>query len=295
MITSPTGAAIRDFLKVVHRRFANLEVTVVPVRVQGDEAGEEMVRALELVNDRVPADVIVLTRGGGSIEDLAAFNLEILARAIRRSQIPVVSAVGHEIDVTIADLVADLRAPTPSAAAELLVAEKEALERRLADWKGRLLAALRKRVAMERRGLQQIAARLRDPRRRLGDHWMRLDELQLRLTRQGRTQVRAAHTRLLAERRALLHKTPAALITVGKERLDFWHRSFQHAFLERVADRRYALRLRGSPVGIRCAALPRGRRGAGPWVEHCAGAVRRGVYFRRGLTPSGHSLTVAGE
>jgi len=142
VITSPTGAAIQDFLKIIQRRFANIEILIVPVRVQGDQACEEMVAALDLVNREVNADVIVLTRGGGSLEDLWAFNQEELAIAIRRSRIPVVSAVGHEIDLTISDLAADVRAPTPSAAAELLVAEKETLINRLEQARTRLIAGM---------------------------------------------------------------------------------------------------------------------------------------------------------
>ena len=138
VITSPTGAAIRDFLKVLGRRFANVEVAVVPVRVQGEGASAEIIAALETANRQGSFDVIILTRGGGSLEDLWAFNQEDLARAIRRSRIPVISAVGHEIDVTIADLAADFRAPTPSAAAEMLVTEKEVLIERLFSLKKRL-------------------------------------------------------------------------------------------------------------------------------------------------------------
>ena len=138
VITSPTGAAIRDFLKIIHRRFANIEIIVVPVKVQGDEATAEMVEALDTVNRELNVDVIVLTRGGGSLEDLWAFNQEQLALAIRASRIPVVSAVGHEIDITISDLAADLRAPTPSAAAELIVMEKESLVERFKEMRGRL-------------------------------------------------------------------------------------------------------------------------------------------------------------
>jgi len=142
LITSPTGAAVRDFLNVVQRRFTNLEISVLPVRVQGAQACGEIINAIEAVNRHLNADVIVLTRGGGSLEDLWAFNEEDLALAIRRSNIPVVSAVGHEIDVTICDLASDFRAATPSAAAELMVAEKEALERQLKDLQSRLVAVI---------------------------------------------------------------------------------------------------------------------------------------------------------
>jgi exodeoxyribonuclease VII large subunit len=122
VITSPTGAAIRDVLHVFERRFPALKVTIIPVPVQGDEAIPRIVEAIDLANrySDLPFDAILLTRGGGSLEDLWAFNTEPVARAIFNSALPIVSAVGHEIDITIADFVADLRAPTPSAAAELL-------------------------------------------------------------------------------------------------------------------------------------------------------------------------------
>ncbi|HJX33947.1 MAG TPA: exodeoxyribonuclease VII large subunit, partial [Desulfatiglandales bacterium] len=115
VITSPTGAAIRDFLKVIHRRFANIIVIIIPVRVQGEGAASEMIEAIKIANSELDVDVIVLTRGGGSMEDLWEYNNEGLALAIRASRVPVLSAVGHEIDITISDLAADLSAPTPSA------------------------------------------------------------------------------------------------------------------------------------------------------------------------------------
>ena len=129
LVTSPTGAAIRDFLKVLHRRQPGIEILIYPVRVQGRGASLEIARAIREFGDRsrgrLPAvDVIVITRGGGSIEDLWEFNEEIVARAIAASPVPVLSAIGHEIDFTIADFVADLRAPTPSAAAEILAADR---------------------------------------------------------------------------------------------------------------------------------------------------------------------------
>ena len=121
VVTSPSGAAIRDFLQILNRRFPNIEVVLYPVRVQGQGAAEEIEAAIQTLNTMPEVEVIILTRGGGSIEDLWAFNEEKVARAIFHSTIPVISAVGHEIDFTIADFVADLRAPTPSAAAELVV------------------------------------------------------------------------------------------------------------------------------------------------------------------------------
>jgi exodeoxyribonuclease VII large subunit len=133
IITSPTGAAIHDLLTVLRRRFPCVEVTLLPVRVQGIGAAEEIAGALHTANEHLPADVIIVGRGGGSLEDLWAFNEEIVARAIFDSRIPVISAVGHEVDFTIADFVADLRAPTPSAAAELAVPDRRELLASLVD------------------------------------------------------------------------------------------------------------------------------------------------------------------
>lgn len=132
IVTSPTGAAIRDILNIIERRFANVHILIHPVRVQGDRAAGEIAEAIAYVNERFPSlDVLIVGRGGGSLEDLWPFNREIVARAIYNSRIPVISAVGHEVDYTIADFVADLRAPTPSAAAELVVTNKIELEKKI--------------------------------------------------------------------------------------------------------------------------------------------------------------------
>lgn len=132
IVTSPTGAAIRDILNIIERRFANVHILIHPVRVQGDRAAGEIAEAITYINERFPSlDVLIVGRGGGSLEDLWSFNREIVARAIYTSRIPVISAVGHEVDYTIADFVADLRAPTPSAAAELVVTNKIELEKKI--------------------------------------------------------------------------------------------------------------------------------------------------------------------
>jgi exodeoxyribonuclease VII large subunit len=134
IITSPTGAAIRDILKIIKRRFENVEILISPVKVQGEEAAYEISQAIYQMNKldkQLLPDVIILARGGGSIEDLWAFNEEIVARAIYSSSIPIISGIGHEIDFTIADFVADVRAPTPSGAAELVIKSKEELKHRI--------------------------------------------------------------------------------------------------------------------------------------------------------------------
>ena len=138
IITSPTGAAIQDMLNVLQRRFPLSDLLLIPVRVQGEGAAEEVAQAIDQVNKRDDTDVLIVGRGGGSLEDLWAFNEEIVARAISRSQIPVISAVGHETDVTISDFVADLRAPTPSAAAELVVPDGHELAVQLSNLAQRL-------------------------------------------------------------------------------------------------------------------------------------------------------------
>jgi exodeoxyribonuclease VII large subunit len=182
-VTSPTGAAIRDFLEVLRRRWRGADVLIVPVRVQGIGAAEEISRAIAAVNRLThPIDVLVVGRGGGSMEDLWAFNEEAVVRAIHASRIPVVSAVGHEIDVTLADLVADLRALTPSEAAERIVPAIEEVLIGLKNHHKRLAAALRGRVADARAKLDGLAGRrvLRKPFDRLHDLGRQLDQLDAR-------------------------------------------------------------------------------------------------------------------
>jgi exodeoxyribonuclease VII large subunit len=138
IVTSPSGAAIRDMLRVIGRRFGGLHIVVAPARVQGDGAAAEIARGLDELNALGDVDVIIVGRGGGSLEDLWAFNEEVVARAIAGSKAPVISAIGHEVDFTIADFVADLRAPTPSAAAELVVREKRTVRESVSDLRTRL-------------------------------------------------------------------------------------------------------------------------------------------------------------
>lgn len=143
IVTSPTGAAIRDILKVISRRFPNLHVVIAPVKVQGESAAGEIAEAIEMLNRLGGLDVLIVGRGGGSLEDLWCFNEEVVARAIVASKIPVISAVGHEIDFTISDFVADVRAPTPSAAAEQVVGLKEDFEKHVTNLSTALIRALR--------------------------------------------------------------------------------------------------------------------------------------------------------
>jgi exodeoxyribonuclease VII large subunit len=225
VITSPTGAAIRDFLRISYRRMPNLDVTVVPARVQGNEAAGDIVDALDMVNRELDVDVIVLTRGGGSLEDLWPFNQEEVAYAIRRSLIPVVSAVGHEVDLTISDLAADLRAPTPSGAAELVVREKETLERDLRSLSSRLEIVLHGIMDRIRDRLKSLSSRIRDPRRDLANTWLRLDEIYNRLIKTGRSCIADDLKRLKALNETLMLNSPSHDITMLSQGLAFHSRS----------------------------------------------------------------------
>ncbi|MFI5330138.1 MAG: exodeoxyribonuclease VII large subunit [Desulfobaccales bacterium] len=213
LVTSPTGAAVRDFLRLQRQRYANLEMLIYPVKVQGAEAAGEIVRALEDLPNYPGVEVIVLARGGGSLEDLWPFNEEQVAWAIHHCPVPVVSAVGHEVDFTIADFVADVRAATPSAAVELVVPDKAGLSRHLDRLGATLAGAFKQRRETARRHLELMARRLPDLSRRLVDLRLKVDDksdILVRRTRRVLTDkrqcLRLANSRLvlLSPRRALM-------------------------------------------------------------------------------------------
>ncbi len=185
-VTSPTGAAVRDFLEVLRRRWRGVDVLVIPARVQGAGAAEDIARGIALANRlRHSVDVLVVGRGGGSLEDLWAFNEEVVVRAIHDSRIPIISAVGHEIDVTLADLVADVRALTPSEAAERIAPSEEDIRAVLRGQQARLLSVLRRKAQLARLRLDGLAARrvLQKPRELMHDRARYLDEQDARLSR----------------------------------------------------------------------------------------------------------------
>lgn len=179
IVTSPTGAAIRDILNIARRRFSNVEIIIDPVRVQGDGAKDEIARAIREFNEFKDIDVIIVTRGGGSLEDLWAFNEEVVARAIYDSEIPVISAVGHEVDYTISDFVADFRAPTPSAAAELVIPKKEDLANAIVAQTDRLKKALAARIGLlqERLTSMKESYILRQPLNIITQYEQKIDDL----------------------------------------------------------------------------------------------------------------------
>jgi exodeoxyribonuclease VII large subunit len=217
VITSPSGAAIRDILNVLARRFPSARVLVHPVPVQGDSAPRAIVRALDLASARAECDVLILARGGGSLEDLWAFNDERVARAIARCGIPVVTGIGHEIDFTIADFIADLRAPPPSGAAELVVPDVTAWLHRLAQLQRRFVAGVRRAVSADSARLQALKHRLQQthPGVRLEQYDRRLDELQLRLSRAMRVHLAHQSGRLDSAARALQAVSPLATLGRG--------------------------------------------------------------------------------
>jgi exodeoxyribonuclease VII large subunit len=208
VVTSPSGAAVHDFLRVLHRRFANLPVLIVPARVQGEGAAQEIARGIVRAAKQPRVDVVVVARGGGSLEDLWAFNEEVVARALCGCPVPTVSAVGHEIDVTIADYCADVRAPTPTAAAELIARVKDELSADLAQRKARLGRAIRGQLERKRGQLDKLRGRVADPRRLIGDRKLRLDRARQRLEDVLHDQLAARQQMLRALRERLQSQHP---------------------------------------------------------------------------------------
>jgi exodeoxyribonuclease VII large subunit len=200
LITSPTGAAVRDVVRILRRRFHNVHLTLYPVRVQGDGAAAEIVRAVQYFNRQQTVDVLILARGGGSLEDLWSFNEETVARAIAHSTIPVITGVGHETDFTIADFVADVRASTPSAAAELVVQTRREFDKHVAELRGALTEQMRYRILVLSRRVHEFAARpgFRRPLHLLRQQRQRADEMTARLAHSLRVNLERARKRYTA-------------------------------------------------------------------------------------------------
>ncbi len=183
IITSPTGAVVHDILKIINRRFSNVHIEIIPVKVQGEGAEDEIVTALKLLNARDDSDIAIIARGGGSFEDFHAFNSEVVARSIFESEIPIISAVGHETDFSIADFVSDLRAPTPSAAAELVIPLKNDLVKRCAELSMTLTNRFFRYIEYLQILLKEITNRLFDPTKKIENLMLRSDDMFARLIR----------------------------------------------------------------------------------------------------------------
>jgi exodeoxyribonuclease VII large subunit len=243
IVTSPRGAALHDMLNVLGRRHESVGILIYPAQVQGETAADEVAAGIKYFNRVKNVDVIVIARGGGSMEDLAAFNDEALARTIAGSALPVISAVGHETDFTIADFVADLRAPTPSAAAELVIESKHRLAEHLAHLHQRLDRATRYRLLMARSHLQELAqhgafARIRDL---MVQRAQRLDDLSYRLAAQYRTLLHVYHRRLDVASARVLHFDFRQSLRTTRSQLDSGTESLARAFRGRLTGHRARL------------------------------------------------------
>lgn len=260
VVTSPTGAAIRDILNVLHRRFANVAVTVVPVRVQGEGAAEEIALAIRDLNRWGRVDVIIAGRGGGSLEDLWPFNEEVVARAIFDSKIPIVSAVGHEVDFTIADFVADLRAPTPSAAAELVVQNKVELMNQIEGYRIRLRQTIQSQIERKRSEFLHWARAIWSPERLILDYVRRVDDLRQRLELIVPQNLHQKRERVVALEQMLHHLSPLRRMAEVKRSLQEGSRRLIRAVQQRIDHSRE--RVKGIAVALQAlsplAVLERG-------------------------------------
>lgn len=220
VVTSPTGAAVRDILDVLGRRAPGVHVVIAPASVQGESAPAEIAAAIAELNELGGLDVIIAGRGGGSMEDLAAFNTEAVARAIHASAIPVISAVGHETDVTIADFVADLRAATPSAAAELVAASEEETASALRSLTSRLAYTTTNTLELARARLASAARGIRDPRRHIQERFQRVDDLVARLGQSATYNIRTLRESVRSSARSIEYMSPARRIPQLRESVD---------------------------------------------------------------------------
>jgi len=240
IVTSPTGAVIRDIISVFRRRAPQVSLTLVPTAVQGREATAQIVRALALA-DAQGFDALILARGGGSLEDLWCFNEEAVARAVAACKTPIVSAVGHETDVSISDFVADVRAPTPSAAAELLAPDSSGLRQRLESLERRLLLRMRQLIAHQHLRLDGLTRRLRHPGERLRQQAQRLDDLEMRLQRALDRQVSQRRERLARLETRLAAQHPGRALGLLRQRLDALAARLPRAMRETLGTRRLEL------------------------------------------------------
>ncbi len=246
LVTSPAGAAVHDFIRVAQNRYPPVRISVYPAAMQGEKAAAEIREAVADINfqigkGRLDSEIIVLCRGGGSVEDLHAFNDEQLARWIRRSDIPVVSAVGHEIDFTIVDFAADLRAPTPSAAAELLLPDRAALADQVADRTRRLCRAMQAEVEQKQQQLMLYRQRLSAAGHPPDSLLLRLDHLADNLEHAGYDLLSARRTRLERADNRLRRNTPAQLLALHRQKLNDLHRRLTAAGRRIVHEKEQAL------------------------------------------------------
>lgn len=262
VITSPTGAAIRDILHILKRRFPAIPVLIYPVPVQGAGAAEQIAAAIQLADARKECDVLILARGGGSLEDLWSFNEEVVARAIFACRIPLISGVGHEVDFTIADFVADVRAPTPSGAAELAVPDQQTWRNSLLVWQRRLLTALRRRLGSQQQQFGYLLRRLQQqhPGVQLRQRAQRLDELEQRLARALSFTLTRQRHRLEQLSVRLQGQSPVLRLSQSRHRLEQMQLRLSRQMKDLLAQRKHQLSiaLRGLHTLSPLATLTRG-------------------------------------
>lgn len=250
VITSKTGAALYDIIDVLKRRDPSLPIIIYPTLVQGEDAAIQIAQAIGRANTRHECDVLIVGRGGGSLEDLWCFNHEIVARTIAASQIPIVSAVGHEVDVTIADFVADVRAPTPSAAAELISRDNSHKKTTFANYQHKLLSSIRYYVADRKNQLQrcQFALEKNHPTQRLQRQSQRLDDLEHRLTQQIMSVVRTEQQRLDTYQHHLSLCTPAQNIQTQQQKIEQLMQKLVYAIQTKIAHSSHQLALAAEKI-----------------------------------------------
>jgi exodeoxyribonuclease VII large subunit len=262
VVTSPTGAAIRDVLHILRRRFCSIPVLLYPVQVQGEVAAAQIARTIRRASARAECDVLILVRGGGSLEDLWAFNEESVARAIYDSAIPVVTGIGHEVDFTIADFVADVRAPTPSGAAELVAPDSSEWLRNVLRLTGRLAVALSRKLKTQQDRAAWLARRLQQlhPGVELRQRAQRLDDLEQRLIRCVRADLNARSRTLVQLAAELRQHSPALRVANARRRLDSARASIETITRARVEQlgRRLAVAARTLDAVSPLATLERG-------------------------------------
>jgi len=245
VITSPTGAAIRDIISVLKRRFPSIPVTILPVSVQGSEAAPAMVKAIKLANKKQGClqelDVLIIGRGGGSLEDLWAFNDEKLARAIFDSELPIVSAVGHEVDFTIADFVADVRAATPSAAAELLSPDQEEIMAIYAAYQLQLSNIIRYKISQLKQTLRGFRKQVKHPGKRLQEQAQKLDGLELKMRREFHFYISQRKNSVREIIHGLIRCSPINLIREQRQNNYYLYTSLHKATLQLLQNTRLYL------------------------------------------------------
>jgi exodeoxyribonuclease VII large subunit len=242
LVTSPTGAAVKDLLTVLKRRCPSIPVIIYPTLVQGSLASKNICLAIQMANQRSECDVLIVGRGGGSIEDLWSFNEEIVANAIFKSKIPIISAVGHEMDITIADLVADMRAATPSAAAELASPDLGAWTEQYLNLSMRLSYTIRESMKHERNNLLQLRRRLTSPKRKLEIDSQKIDDLSQRLLLAWQSSLKIKKMELNSLKTTIAAKSPNVTLNMLKKRLHTIEKDFTKAFHAKILEKNNLLK-----------------------------------------------------